>query len=323
MFTEYLIAIGGVLGVLLLADIVVLSSMRLAHHWGLSGTFVGLTILSIGTSIPEILSAIIGGLNILRDPSVTQSMSGIILGQNVGSDIFQQMFVLAIVGLVGTVVVVKKDLGKEVGGLIAGAVVVLIFSIGGTLSRFEGFLLLALYIGYLIYLYAHRKKVKIKPAYHLSRMRIVGEGALIVVAFIGMGFIADQVLGAANSLAAHLPVSASFLGVVLLGVASALPELTTALIGVLKHQKGVSAGVLIGSNITNPMMGLGLGAMVSGFSVPNVVVMYDLPVKIGTALLIYWFLTRNEKLSKWEAVVLLALFGVYLFVRQVYFPGDF
>ncbi|MAG73757.1 hypothetical protein CL620_05540 [archaeon] len=108
----------------------------------------------------------------------------------------------------------------------------------------------------------------------------------------------------------------------MLGVASALPELTTALVGVFKHQKGVSAGVLIGSNITNPMMGLGLGALISGYTVPSVVVLYDLPVKIGTGLLIFYFLWRNEKLNKWEAISLMALFAVYLVVRQTYFPGD-
>jgi cation:H+ antiporter len=322
MLTEYLIAIGGVLGILILADIIVKISMRLAKHWGLSGTFVGLTILSIGTSIPEIMSAIIASVNILKDPASITTLSGLVIGQNVGSDIFQQMFVLSLVGLIGTIVVVKQELKKEVGALIAGAALVLLFAIGGTLHRVEGAVMVVLYIGYLGYLYFHREKQKVRKKERLSTSRLMGEFAIVVLAFIAMGWIADKVLGSASHLVATLPISASFLGVVMLGVASALPELTTALVAIFKKEKGVSAGVLIGSNITNPMMGLGLGALISGYTVPSVVVLYDLPVKIATGILIFYFLWRNERLNKWEAIMLMVLFATYLLVRQTYFPGD-
>jgi len=323
MVAEYIILIGGFLAILILADLMVRSVLRLAKHFNVSGTFVGLTVLSIGTSIPEIMSAIVGSINILNNPGLFQTMSGLIVGQNIGSDIFQQSFILAFVGIVGTIIVVKKDILKEVGALIGGAVLMWLFALGGLINRIEGFLMLCAYAAYLFYLYKYKKKGKNYKKYNLSKQRILLESLGIIIGFGIMGFVADKVLNVATEIVSVTSLSASFLGVIILGVASALPELTTALVGIIKKERGISAGVLIGSNITNPMMGLGLGALISTYKIPNVVLYFDLPFKIGTALLIFYFLMRNEKLNKWEAAVLIALFITYIILRKTFFPIDF
>jgi cation:H+ antiporter len=335
MSIEVITLITGIILILILAEVAVRNSIRLAQHFNWSGTFIGLTILSIGTSIPEIMAAVVGGIDILRDPSLTQTISGLIIGTNVGSDIFQQSFVLALVGLVGTIVVIKKNLLSEVGALIAGAILMWIMTIGGYINRFEGLIMLLAYAGYLIYLERKQRKRKhkdltAKEITHkkvkkekLSRKRIIFEIGTIIVAFAIMAFAAQQVIDSSTALVSLLPISASFFGVILLGIASALPELTTALIAILKHRKGISAGVLIGSNVTNPLMGIGLGALISGFAVPKVTIFYDLPCKIGIASIIFLFLWRNEKLNKWEAVALIGMFIAYLFFRHMFFPVDF
>lgn len=331
MITDILILIGGVIAILVLADTIVRESLRLAKHFHWSGTFVGLTILSIGTSIPEIMAAVIGSINILKDPNNLNTLSGLVIGTNVGSDIFQQSFVLALVGIVGTIVIIKKNLISEVGALIAGTILMWIMTIGGYINRFEGFLMLAAYVGYLIYL--KKKQDRDHTVKHLTRgrfettrltkTRIAGEIIIILIGFVIMGLVANQVINTSEKLINVFNMSASLFGVLLLGIASALPELTTALIGVIKKKKGISAGVLIGSNVTNPLLGLGLGAMISGYAVPKVTMFYDLPVKIGIAGLIFYFLYVNEKLDKWEAVILIIIFILYLLARMKLFPVDF
>ncbi len=323
MLVESLIIIVGFVIIVLLANIVIKNSIQIAHHYGLSGTFIGLTILSIGTSIPEIMTHIIGSVNIIRNPSLMNSLSGLLIGNNIGSDIFQQNFVLAVIGLLGAIVVIRKNLIPEVGGLIAAAFLVWIFALGGFISRIEGAILILAYFAYLIYL----KKSKISETFnalnHLSKKDIVLAFSLILVSFVIIAFVTDQVLESSTILVEALPISASFFGVILLGVASALPELTTSLIAVFKKQKDISAGILIGSNITNPLFGIGIGALISGYAIPNVVVLYDLPVKIATAFLILFFLFTNEQLNKWESIILIILFIAYIVVRQTYFPVDF
>jgi cation:H+ antiporter len=334
MLTEIITLIIGVIAILILAEIAVRSSIRLAHHFGWSGTFIGLTILSIGTSVPEIMAAIVGSIDILKNPGMMNTISGLVIGTNVGSDIFQQSFILAVVGLIGTIVVVKKNIISEVGALIAGATLMWVMTIGGFINRFEGFIMFAAYIGYLFYLKKRQEKRKaeelnIKPIIHkkakkkFTDKKLVFEITTILISFAIMAFAANKVIEASTILVESLSISASFFGVLLLGIASALPELTTALVAVFKHKKGISAGVLIGSNVTNPLLGLGLGAMISGYAVPKVTLFYDLPFKIGIAGLIFWFLWRNEKLNKWEAITLIGLFITYLVLRNFLFPVDF
>jgi cation:H+ antiporter len=338
MWQDIITLILGVIGILVLAEIAVKSTLKIAHNFRWSDTFIGLTILSIGTSIPEIMAAVVGSIDILKEPSLMNTISGLIVGTNVGSDIFQQSFVLALVGLVGTVVVIRKNLISEVGALIAGAILMWIMTIGGFINRIEGTIMVLVYIAYLIYLEKRQRKKKHKDPTvkqivykkvkkikkgELCTSKLCLEIGITVLSFAIMAYAANKVIHASTILVTELPISASFFGVLLLGVASALPELTTALIAVMKHKKGISAGVLIGSNVTNPLLGLGLGAMISGYAIPKVTMFYDLPAKIGIASLIFYFLWRNEKLNKWEAVVLIAIFIAYLVARNFLFPVDF
>ena len=335
MITEIITLIVGVIAILILAELAVRNTIRLAQHFKWSDTFIGLTILSIGTSIPEIMAAVVGSIDIVKHPDLMNTISGLVVGTNIGSDIFQQSFVLALVGLVGTIVVIRKNLIDEVGALIAGTVLMWIMAISGFINRFEGAIMLIVYICYLIYLERtqRRKRAENKTIRNiiykkakkriLPKQKFVFEIVTIIVSFVIMAFAASKVINASTTLVSKLPISASFFGVILLGIASALPELTTALIAVLKHKKGISAGVLIGSNVTNPLLGLGLGAMISGYAIPKVTMFYDLPVKIGIAGLIFWFLWRNQKLNKWEAVVLIGIFIAYLVARNFLFPVDF
>jgi cation:H+ antiporter len=323
MLVESLIVAVGFIIIIILAEIIIKNSIELAKHYGISGTFIGLTVLSIGTSIPEIMTHIIGSINILKDPASLNTLSALVVGTNIGSDIFQQNFILPVIGLIGTIIVIRKNLFVEVGGLIAAALLVWIFSLGGIITRLEGFLLLTAYIAYLFYLQRSKINEKYKAASHLSKKGIAIAISLIILCFVIMGFISDQVLNASTTLIESLPISASFFGVILLGIAAALPEFMTSLVSLFKNRRDISAGILIGSNITNPLFGIGIGALISTYTIPNVVIFFDLPVKIATAFLIYYFLVRNEKLNKSEAVVLIALFIAYLIVRQLYFPIDF
>lgn len=321
--TELFIVLAGVTVILVLSHIIIKNSVNLAKHFNLSGTFIGLTVLSIGTSIPETITHIIGSINILKNPEKINTLSGLVIGSNLGSDIFQQDLLLPIVGMIGTIIIIKKNLFIEVGALIGAAILVLLFSFGNFISRLEGFLLIATYIAYLIYL----KKSKIsKESNHQQKMS-KGELYLalvsMIISFAAMALAADQVLDASITLVERLPISASFFGVIFLGIATALPEFSTSAMALLKGKRDISSGILIGSNITNPLLGIGLGALISTYIVPNVVIFYDLPVKIVTAALIYFFLMKSKGLTKVNASVLIILFLAYLGVRIIFFPTDF
>lgn len=324
MLGDFLIVLGGALVILVLAETVIRLTLRLTRHYGLSGSFIGLTVLSVGTSLLEIVTHVVGSIRIVDDPATMNTLSGLLLGSNVGSDIFQQNLVLPLVALVGAVKVVRHELPVEVGALIAASALLWLACLGGAITRLEGGLLVFAYAAYLYYLGRRtRRGGKTLPRLPLPRGRTPAIAGLIAVCFAGMALVAGPVLGAATRLVAHLPISASLFGVTVLGICAALPELMTALVSIRKGQREISAGILIGSNITNPLFGVGLGALISGYSVPAVTVVYDLPVKIATAALLYVFLWRRSDLSRREAFILIGLYLAYAGVRGLLFPRDY
>ena len=324
MLIDFLIIFAGVAGILLLAEVVIRNAVELAGYLGLSGSFIGLTVLSVGTSVPEIMSHVVGSVEIVQHPESMNAISGLLLGTNIGSDIFQQNFILPFVGLVGTVMVVRAQLYDIMGGLLGAAILAWLFCLDGQISHLEGAVLLLAYGGYLLFLMKRDRRLAALPRNESTDHRAaLLSSAIIVVSFAIMAVVTEYVVVASTELVAILPISASFFGVVFLGVATSLPEFTTALVSMYKGNKDISVGILLGSNITNPLFGIGLGAIISTYTVPDVIVLYDLPVNIATAILLYVFLLRSERLTKKGATILLLSFFIYLYARWLWFPADF
>ncbi len=324
MLIDALVIAAGIAVTIALAEVVIRNAVLVAERFHVSPTFIGLTLLSIGTSIPEIFTHVAGSLRILREPELLETVSALVVGTNIGSDIFQQNLVLPLVGLIGTVIVRQEELWAEAGALIGATALLWAFALGGVISRAEGVVLVVAYGAYLVALARSSRVVEQAGRNRAGAgRRVLAAVAVIFAAFAVMAVATDQVVAASTRLVVLLPVSASLFGVVVLGVASALPELTTALISVARRQSGISAGVLIGSNITNPLFALGLGAAISTFAVPDVVVVYDLPVKLVTAGLLFLFLRTGQRLARPEAATLILLFFAYLAVRTLLFPTDF
>jgi len=322
MIAEFVAVLAGVAVIVLLSEVIIKNSIELAKHYGISGTFIGLTVLSIGTSIPEIMTAIIGSIDILRYPEQINTLSSLIIGANTGSSIFQQNVIIPIVALLGAVVIVKKNLFATMGALIGATTLAWVFATDSKITRLEGLILFLAYGFYLIYLKKNKISESLPVRNHLSKKMVLWSLMLLAASFLIMSLVTNEVLKASVIIIETLTISASFFGVILLGIASALPELTTALIAVKKQHRDITSGILIGSSITNPLIGLGLGALISSYTVPSVIIIYDLPLKIATAALIYFFFWKKHDLNKREAVILIILFVVYLFLRNMFFPAD-
>jgi len=323
LFSDFSIVVIGVIAVLITAHYVVIASINIAKHFRLSDEFTGMTILAIGTSLPEIITHIVGSIKIIKHPDSMHNISSLVIGTNVGSDVFQQNFLIGLVAVFAVLTVKRRHLVKNMGGLIFASVILLVFSFNGIVSRTEGLILCS---AYLVYLYLLHKYDIDDDTEQVSSTGNPGLTVNIIIlsgGFLIMGFAADKVLDASVEIVETLNISSSFFGIIVLGIATALPELMTVLVACLKRKTAISAGVLIGSNITNPMFALGLGAMLSTYTVPGVVIMYDLPVKIFTAILIYIMLRKNETINRPGGILLIVLYLIYIYLRNVYFPVDY
>ena len=117
-------------------------------------------------------------------------------------------------------------------------------------------------------------------------------------------------------------IGGSLVGILVIGIATALPELTTSVAAIIRGTSSISIGILVGSNITNPMFALGLGAMISAYQVPRPIIVFDLPVKIITAIIIMIFFWTSNKLSKKESIILISMYLAYILLRMKYFSVD-
>ena len=408
----------GLISIILLvygAEVVVAKMQAVAKHFGVSEVVIAMTIVAVGTSLPEMALHLIGSLNILSSSgaplqlfsvdaanvllgshaNATQILvdqgsiaastasnstktyletSGAVLGANIGSDVVQQTLVLGLVIFSSALIADKhsfrfsrKFLIRDYAPMMGTTLMTLILAlnwkgvisfltggplkVSGTLTRFDSFILVGSFIAYMIYLYTTRKeelaeqgdtKASKRPLYDL----FIGLLAMSLV--LGSAEIFLQVVEVAVE---ETGLSGSMIGVASVGIVSAFPEMITAISGLRHGSEGVSLGTLIGSNITNPLLAIGSGAIISTYAVPRPLVLWDLPMETITAgiMLVYMFSkesigdtlakparkmslnriadmmesTENRVISVVGALLLVALYFVYIYVRFTYFQYDF
>ena len=308
-----LIEIGNLILALILiwisASIIVEYAKKIAKAFNISEAFIGLTILSIGTSLPEIFTHIMASINILNGIE----SSGIAVGTNIGSNIIQITLILGVIALLTKVKTDNKILKMDYP-IMLGAILFLFFlSLNQYIGRIEGFFLVSAYIIFIVWLSKKEKIIKKNPhkleLFHFLSL-IVGFALLIISA--------KSVVNNAVSLSQIWGVSESLIGVLIIGTATALPELTTALIAILRGSTSMSLGTLIGSNITNPLFALGIGAMISGYTIDASILWYDLPFWFFISLLAMLFFKRKMLLEKKEAITLIIFYIAYAILRIKY-----
>jgi len=310
----------GLFGLWVGAQMAINGSLKISKQLGISKLFIGLTIISIGTSLPEIFTHLASSLKILKGIDA----SGVSIGANVGSNIIQITFIM---GLIGMLAVIKssKNIQRRDGIVMLGAIALLwLFGLNGYISQIEGVILVVLYLIYLLYLSSkeenleelfdignHHKFLLGKKARHnisvASGILLIG----IVILLLSAKFVVDGAIFFAD----FFDVTQTLIGTMIIGVSTALPELTTALAGIKRGAKNLSLGVLIGSNITNPMLALGLGAAISGYTMAKEIIWFDLPFWFIVSLTVLIFFNSGHKLEKGEALVLIFSYVAYAFYK--------
>ncbi|MDS0282899.1 sodium:calcium antiporter [Haloarcula onubensis] len=346
------IGLGSAACLLLAAQLVVRKAVRLAKFYGLSEAVLGLTVVSLGTSLPEIASHVVASGQILLGVGDPRVLSATVLGANIGSDVVQQTLVLGIVVIaVGGFQFSPAFLRRGYAPMIGTTLLTLLLAWDGLLSRLDGVVLLSVFAAYTYYLFTTRSEILQaqgpgRPSERPRRDLLVALVALAVVVLS-----AHVLFQAVDVVVGRTGLAGSMVGVVVLGVGAASPELTTALVGLREGAEGLSLGTLIGSNITNPLLGIGLGSLLSTYHVPAPLVYWDLPVETATAaLLLTYLLTKDDvgrcvaelsgrlrldsvrtrflaveerRLGRVGAALLIALYFLYLYVRLTRFGEDF
>jgi len=297
----------GLIGLWFFSDFVVSRSIKVAIALNITPAFIGLTLLSIGTSMPELTTALVSSYHVLHGIDA----SAIAISTNVGSDLFQITFIMGLVALFTTVHANKKILQRDYPMMVFATLLVFIFSFGGYLSRIEGFIMLAIYGWYLLRLLDGEKIIRKKADKNNYFLDVI----IICFGIAGLLFAGKLVVDNALFFSIKFGIDQTFFGALLIGLTSALPELSTVMQGIRRKSQGISLGVLIGSNVTNPLMMIGIGALISGYTVSKELMMVDMPFYIITTIIIYFFFNKNLKISKIQATALIGFYLIFALLK--------
>ena len=322
MFLEILFLIIGLALLVKGSDLTVDASKALSKKYRLSHTALGLTLVSVGTSLPEITTNIYVGTRM----SAGTDVSGIAVGLIIGSQITQITLILGTAALIGTMYAKSHTFRREIPMLFVALGALWLSAIDGFVHPIEALVLVLIYMGYLYFVNTHhnmtnniKHEIKHKNQKHISaskQMAIAIVGLLLLV--LGGKLVVDN----AEALAAEFRVSQSLIGILIIGPGAALPELSVAVSGMRKKASGISLGALLGSNITDPLLSFGLGATIAGYSFEENLLWFDMPfwlMATAIAALFIWTGRRIGRKNPLEGLVLVAIFGIFVMLKLFMF----
>lgn len=286
-------------------EILLKGVLRLTDHYGLSHVFTGLVILSIITDLPETAIAIASSIKQLKGVQT----SGIIIGNSIGSSIAQITAVLGISGLYGYFTLTKEQMFED-GAFLLGSVALLFFlGLDGNISTAEGASMIIIYMLY-YWLMLRREKVAVK----LKKKRIKKLYQVIFYLVAGtLVLITGSELAVRNALvlAERWHISQSFVGIVIIGLSTSLPELAVSIASAFKKAPGLSVGNIIGSNIYDILMPVGVSAVISPLTFEKKIIHVDVPFLLVATTLVLVFFRNKKGLQKKEAIGLIVLFVLF------------
>jgi cation:H+ antiporter len=311
-----LIFILGLIGLWLGTKWVVKSALGMADRFNLSHAFVGLAILAVGTDLPEVFVTIDAAFLQLKGVE----SSGIITGNAIGSSISQISIILGLAGLLLNFKIAKKELVHN--GIALFTSIALLFAVGfdGIISRIDGLILLSAYVIHYVVLLKNSSSSANDhiPQQHHSNLMLAG---YLLIGFVMLIFSSHFVVKNAMYFAERWGVAQSFVGIVLIGLGTSLPELAVSIGAAMKKSAEMSVGNIIGSNIFDTLVPIGLGGSITQISMENNLLKFDLPVQFVITLLVVIFLATKRGILRIEAIALIIIYLLYVLAKLFLFEG--
>ena len=312
-----LMFIGGLIGLIIGAELLVRGASKLALSFGISPLVVGLTIVAFGTSAPEVAVSV---------GAVLDGKSDIAIGNVVGSNIFNVLFILGLSALIVPLVVNIQLIRQEVPIMIGASLLLLVMTLDGNLSVWNGALLFALLIAYTVFLIVQSRNetktandeyaAEIKPAGKNSWDSKLPVQIMLIVA--GLGFLvlgSEWLVDASIIFAKALGVSDLVIGLTIVAAGTSMPEVATSITAAIKGERDIAVGNVVGSNTFNILGCLGLSGLVSGdmglVMAPSLLA-FDIWVMLAVALACLPIFMTGREIARWEGGVFLAYYVAYV-----------
>ncbi|MBU4536227.1 MAG: calcium/sodium antiporter [Euryarchaeota archaeon] len=296
------------------ANVFVDNLVEMGRFLGISPIILGVTVAAAGTSLPEFGSAII---------SVFTGNPDMGVGVVIGSNIWNICGIIGVSALLPCVITTNQEEIKRDGfmGLLA-ALVLATFMLLGFINQITALVLILMYGAYLYFLIKNQQKyynihhhVDKTPDKPFNYKQLVGT----ILGFIGLIISCRLLVYSAVELAQLANIPEMIVGLFALAIGTSLAEMVVAITSAMKKMCSLSLGTILGSNIFNILMGIGIPALFIEIPVDPLSVVLDAPVLIVVTLLLLYFMRSDMKLTRREGSLLLGIYGVYAFLRIAIF----
>ena len=284
------------------ADILTEGASAVARRMNVPEIIIGLTIVAAGTSAPELFVSMVSALNGTPDLAV---------GNVVGSNTMNCMLIVGTAAMVAPMTISRSTVKKDIPFSVAASVLLMLIAFDSFLGRFDGILLLIGFAAFMAYTLMQAKKGQTETVEEvkqqnpwLSAFYIVAGLALLVV---GSNLFVDS----ASSVAATLGVSEGVIGLTVVAGGTSLPELATSVVAARKGQSAIAIGNVIGSNVFNILLILGLTATISPMQIEGITTI-DMAVMLLSVTLVWLFSYTRFTVERWEGALLVGGYLVYL-----------
>ncbi|MBW2973612.1 calcium/sodium antiporter [Candidatus Woesearchaeota archaeon] len=308
---ELIYLILGLIGLWVGAELTTRGAISIAKKLKISYMFIGLTVLAIGTDLPELFIDLTAAIQKLQGIDT----SGLILGETVGTVISQTTLILGLVGLFGLVVISKREFLRDGLIMIGSAAVLFLMGMDGQISMMDGIILVIIYAFYFMTVLREERlheKIRNNRGYGVLLWAAVS----LIAGLFFLVFASKIVVENAVELANIWGISQTLVGLLIVGFGTSLPELTICVNAVMKKAGTLSVGNLIGSNIFDILFTLGLSSVIAkGFFVAPSLVEFDIPFMIGVCVLAIFLLRTKMKLHRREAITLILVYLAYVALK--------
>ena len=291
------------------ADILVSGALSVAANFKVSKMLIGLTIVAFGTSAPELAVSI---------SSLAAGSTDMLLGNVIGSNIMNILLLVGIGAMICPIIVKRNTVMKELPILllISTALVVLFLDVSlangsnNEITRADAIVCLLFFAIFVYYLIAMARKKRTekqeKPEHKLGKSLL-----LTLLGLVGIVGGSQMVVHGASSVASAIGISDRMISLTVIALGTSLPELVTTITAAKRKETDLIVGNIIGSNIFNICVVMGIPVALFGSISPRSFEMIDLVVMLGSAAFLWIFVERDRKISRLEGAVFLLIFAAY------------
>lgn len=291
------------------AELLVRGASRIAEAFGVTRLAIGLTVVAFGTSAPELVVSVLAAV---------EGRSDIAVGNVVGSNVFNVLFILGVCAMIRPLVVHSALVRRDVPIMVGASVALWLFALDGVLSALECVAALVALAAFVVFGLRAARDEQATTAPEASveggvPPRLLPQAALVVAGLVLLVLGARWFVAAAVTLAQAWGLSEAVIGLTIVAAGTSLPEVAASVVATLRGQRDIAVGNVVGSNIFNILGILGVAGLVGkdGLVVAPGLVAFDVPVMVAAALACLPIFATAHRIARWEGALFLGYYVAY------------